>query len=324
MGVNEAIDAEAVAQALCHDHRGFPPRLRGLRGQAQAGVRGELMADLSLPPLAVLRAAACAHGASGWRRLRRRAWRASSTMATPTARAGGWSRRWARPGCSRRRWSMTAARFDVRSLCLARETLAYHDGLADFAFALQGLGSGPVSLFGTAEQKRRAAGRRGGQGDPRLRPHRAGGGLRRRGDGDHGDGATATGSGSTGRRRTSRTAASPTGTSSSPAAARRPARAASRPSSSTRTRRGSSIAERIETIAPHPLARIVFDGCRVPAANRIGGGRRRLQDRHGDARRVPLDRRRGGARLRAPRLRRDGARMSRRGRRSAERSPTSR
>ena len=35
---------------------------------------------------------------------------------------------------------------------------------------------------------------------------------------------------------------------------------------------GLIIAERIETIAPHPLARIVFDGCRVPAANRIGGG----------------------------------------------------
>ena len=51
--------------------------------------------------------------------------------------------------------SDTGGRFDVRALCLARETLAWHDGLADFAFALQGLGSGPVSLFGTAEQKRR-------------------------------------------------------------------------------------------------------------------------------------------------------------------------
>ena len=43
---------------------------------------------------------------------------------------------------------------DVRSLALARETLAYHDGLADFAFAMQGLGSGAISLFGTIEQKR--------------------------------------------------------------------------------------------------------------------------------------------------------------------------
>ena len=42
---------------------------------------------------------------------------------------------------------------DVRSLCLIRETLARHDGLADFAFAMQGLGMGAVSLFGSAEQR---------------------------------------------------------------------------------------------------------------------------------------------------------------------------
>src|SRR5207342_3180405 len=44
---------------------------------------------------------------------------------------------------------------DVRSLALARETLAYHSALADFAFAMQGLGSGAISLFGTIEQKRK-------------------------------------------------------------------------------------------------------------------------------------------------------------------------
>ena len=43
---------------------------------------------------------------------------------------------------------------DVRSLALARETLAYHSALADFVFAMQGLGSGAISLFGTVEQKR--------------------------------------------------------------------------------------------------------------------------------------------------------------------------
>ena len=42
---------------------------------------------------------------------------------------------------------------DTRSICLARETLARHDGLADFAFAMQGLGSGAISLAGSAEQK---------------------------------------------------------------------------------------------------------------------------------------------------------------------------
>lgn len=44
-------------------------------------------------------------------------------------------------------------KLDVRSLCLIRETLAYHDGLADFAFAMQGLGSGTLSLFGSESQK---------------------------------------------------------------------------------------------------------------------------------------------------------------------------
>ena len=54
--------------------------------------------------------------------------------------AGGWLRH-------------SGGTLDVRTLCLIRETLARHDGLADFAFALQGLGMGAVSLFGTPEQK---------------------------------------------------------------------------------------------------------------------------------------------------------------------------
>ena len=44
-------------------------------------------------------------------------------------------------------------KLDVRSLCLIRETLARHDALADFAFAMQGLGSGPISLFGSETQQ---------------------------------------------------------------------------------------------------------------------------------------------------------------------------
>ncbi len=44
-------------------------------------------------------------------------------------------------------------RLDVRALCLIRETLARHDGLADFAFAMQGLGMGAVSLFGSDLQR---------------------------------------------------------------------------------------------------------------------------------------------------------------------------
>jgi acyl-CoA dehydrogenase len=47
-----------------------------------------------------------------------------------------------------------AARPDLRSLAIARETLAYHSALADFAFARQGLGSGAILRCGTVEQKR--------------------------------------------------------------------------------------------------------------------------------------------------------------------------
>jgi acyl-CoA dehydrogenase len=47
----------------------------------------------------------------------------------------------------------TAPDLDVRTLALIRETLARHDGLADFAFAMQGLGAGAITLFGTATQR---------------------------------------------------------------------------------------------------------------------------------------------------------------------------
>ena len=62
--------------------------------------------------------------------------------------AGGWLRL-AIPGA----YGGVSERLDVRSLCLARETLARVSGLADFAFAMQGLGSGPISLYGTPELK---------------------------------------------------------------------------------------------------------------------------------------------------------------------------
>lgn len=50
-------------------------------------------------------------------------------------------------------WLRPCADLEVRTLCLAREMLSYRDGLADFAFAMQGLGSAPISLFGSPEQK---------------------------------------------------------------------------------------------------------------------------------------------------------------------------
>ncbi|HEX2479795.1 MAG TPA: acyl-CoA dehydrogenase family protein [Geminicoccaceae bacterium] len=51
-------------------------------------------------------------------------------------------------------WGGSAECLDVRSLCLIRETLARFAALADFAFAMQGLGSGAITLFGTDDQRR--------------------------------------------------------------------------------------------------------------------------------------------------------------------------
>ncbi|EYD76980.1 Acyl-CoA dehydrogenase [Rubellimicrobium mesophilum DSM 19309] len=54
-------------------------------------------------------------------------------------------------------------RLDIRTLCLARETLARHDPLADFAFAMQGLGMGAITLFGTPHQREWLAKTRSGK-----------------------------------------------------------------------------------------------------------------------------------------------------------------
>src|SRR5580765_2404421 len=63
---------------------------------------------------------------------------------------GGWLR-YAVPGP----FGGARAKLESRCLCLIRETLARHSALADFAFAMQGLGSGPISLHGTEELKQR-------------------------------------------------------------------------------------------------------------------------------------------------------------------------
>ncbi len=59
---------------------------------------------------------------------------------------------WLRACVAGTRWGGLADALDSRSLCLLRETLACHHGLADFAFAMQGLGSGAISLAGTEAQ----------------------------------------------------------------------------------------------------------------------------------------------------------------------------
>ncbi len=67
--------------------------------------------------------------------------------------AGRWWRCLGAGGWLRATGAGAGERLDIRTLCLIRETLARHDPLADFAFAMQGLGIGAVSLFGTAAQR---------------------------------------------------------------------------------------------------------------------------------------------------------------------------
>lgn len=64
--------------------------------------------------------------------------------------AAGWLK-----NCVPAAWGGDCEKLDVRSIALCRETLAYHSGLADFSFAMQGLGSGAISLFGTDDQRDR-------------------------------------------------------------------------------------------------------------------------------------------------------------------------
>ncbi len=161
------------------------------------------------------------------------------------------------------------APLDVRTLCLARETLARHDGLADFAFAMQGLGAGALSLFGTPEQKQWLDRTRAGNAiaafalsEPRSGSDVANTEMTARRDGD---GFVLTGE---------KTWISNGGiadfyvtfarTGEAPGA--KGLSAFLVPADSA----GLAVAERIEVIAPHPLARLSFDGVRVPASALIG------------------------------------------------------
>ena len=80
-----------------------------------------------------------------------------------TANAGRWCASSARAGFLKLSVADGKHRPDVRSLAIARETLAYHSALADFAFAMQGLGSGAISPVrdGRAEARMAAQGRSG-------------------------------------------------------------------------------------------------------------------------------------------------------------------
>lgn len=162
------------------------------------------------------------------------------------------------------------AEIDSRALCVMRETLAYADGLADFAFAMQGLGTGAVSLAGTLEIK------------ARILPEVARGALisafalsepeagsdvaalacaaRREGESFVIDGEkTWISNGGIADLYTvfARTGEAPgtRGISAFAVFADTP---------------GLEIVERIDVMAPHPLARLRFRDCRIPASHLLG------------------------------------------------------
>lgn len=161
-------------------------------------------------------------------------------------------------------------RFDVRSLCLTRETLARHDGLADFAFAMQGLGTGAISLFGTAAQK--------SEWLPLTRTGKAISAFALTEPQSGSDVAsstmTATLDGDSYVLNGEKTWISNGGiadvytviarTGEAPGA--RGLSAFVMPADT----RGLEVAERLQTIAPHPLARLRFTDCRIPASSLIG------------------------------------------------------
>jgi len=164
---------------------------------------------------------------------------------------------------------------DTRTICLARETLARHDGLADFAFAMQGLGSGAISLAGTAEQKahylpRVAAGKSIAAfalSEPDAGSDVAAMACAARAEAG---GYVLDGEKtwiSNGGIADFYVVFARTGSADDPAA--KGARGISAFIVDADAP-GFSIAERIDVIAPHPLARLRFNNCRIPATRRIG------------------------------------------------------
>ncbi len=161
-------------------------------------------------------------------------------------------------------------KLDVRTLCLIRETLARHDGLADFAFAMQGLGTGAISLFGSPEQKADWLPlTRFGKAISAFALTEPGSGsdvaantMSAERDGDH---YVLTGQKtwiSNGGIADVYTVFARTG--EAPGA--KGLSAFIVPADTV----GLEITERLETIAPHPLATLTFNEARVPAAAMIG------------------------------------------------------
>ena len=159
---------------------------------------------------------------------------------------------------------------DVRTLCLIREALAFHDGLADFAFAMQGLGTGAISMFGTDAQKAEWLGlTRAGRAisafaltEPQSGSDVASGIMTATRDGNdyvlNGE-KTWISNGGIADVYTlfARTGEGPGAKGLS---------AFIVPAGIV----GFNISERLQTIAPHPLATLSFVDCRIPATSMLG------------------------------------------------------
>ncbi|MEH6739150.1 MAG: acyl-CoA dehydrogenase family protein [Sulfitobacter sp.] len=163
-----------------------------------------------------------------------------------------------------------AGKLDVRTLCLIRETLARHDGLADFAFAMQGLGTGAITLFGTQAQKATwLAQTRAGRAisafaltEPQSGSDVANSTMTATREGDfyvlNGEKTWISNGGIADVYTVfARTGEAPGARGLSAFIV--PANTA-----------GLNIKERLETIAPHPLATLEFKDCRVPVVDMIG------------------------------------------------------
>ncbi len=162
-------------------------------------------------------------------------------------------------------------RLDVRTLCLAREILAFRDGLADFAFAMQGLGTGSISLFGSPALKARYL--------PPVRDGRAIAAFAlSEPDAGSDVAALATTAKPDGpahvRIDGTKTWISNGGIADHYVVFARTGEAAGARGLSAfvvdADAPGLAVSERIEVIAPHPLATLTFDGVRVPLTNRLG------------------------------------------------------
>jgi acyl-CoA dehydrogenase len=178
--------------------------------------------------------------------------------------AGGWLRHVAPSAYGGER-----ERIDARSLCIVRETLARHSGLADFAFAMQGLGSGPIVLYGSDELRSRY-----------LPGVVAGEAIAAFAISEAEAGSEVTAMRTTARRADGgwvldgqKTWISNAGLADHYVVFCRLPEEGERSFGAFVVEAddpGFRIAERIEVIAPHPLGTIELDGCRVPADRMVG------------------------------------------------------